>query len=498
MVIIRFTGGDGAPWWTLDVVGFNTNDSSIHDSGCAWLHQHFDDKYPTMFWITNSYGLTTATMFTLFFAGDTYAPGINAQYSNGTEVTIQTFLQGYYFDFIDVVAQTVKEKWNVLGFNSMNEPIQGYVGLSDLRTSILPIPLGYVQSAFDGMRLSSGETINIHFYSSIFRFDKTITVNQKGIIPWKSPEHDIWQKLGIYNIQKETGERILLKPDYFKFDGIFENEFLVPFFEKLRNVITKHNDRFILYAEPQVTDKIHFAPHKLDVNKYAWSPHWYDVCILMLKRFVPWLSIRVDMFLPIIGSNFIDMAFEKNLQLLKESANNLHVIVGETGIPFDLVSSKKDKYEDAKKALDRTLRAFEAINLEYILWNYKHDTNDADGDGWNKENFSVRANNANRGISIISRPYVYMYDDYLDIVSQTFEIVTQQYRLKIRLSETESEVWSPDEVKLFVYIPDIHFKHLAIETSSGTIGRDVESQTVIWTLPKSNLACYTLEIIKTS
>ncbi len=436
-------------------------------------------------------------MFTLFFAGDTYAPGINAQYPNGTEVSIQTYLQGYYLDFIDVVASTVKDKWNVLGFNSMNEPSQGYVGLSDLRKSILPIPLGYVQSGFDGMRLSSGETMNIHFYSSLFRFDKTEIVNKKGTIPWKSPEHDIWQKLGVYTIQKETGERILLKRDYFKLDGIFENEFLLPFFEKLTNVIAKQNDKFILYAEPQLTDKIHVAPHELDINRYAWSPHWYDVFVLMLKRYVSWVSIRVDMFLPIIGSKFIDMAFEKNLQVLKESANNLHVIVGETGIPFDLFSSNNNKYVDAKKALDRTLRAFEANNLEYILWNYNHDTDDADGDGWNKENFSIRANDGNRGISIISRPYVYMYDECLDILSQTFDMIGQQYYLKIRIGENKSEV-SSREVKLFLYIPEIHFKQPTIEISSGAIDHDVETQTIIWTLPKSNLEHYSLEIINQS
>ena len=37
-----FTGVDGAPWWTLDAAGLNTDDSSLHDTGAAVLHQFWD------------------------------------------------------------------------------------------------------------------------------------------------------------------------------------------------------------------------------------------------------------------------------------------------------------------------------------------------------------------------------------------------------------------------------------------------------------------------
>ncbi len=52
-----FTGGDGAPWWTLDAAGLNTDDSSLHDTGAAVLHQFWDatecGEMPRMLWTFN-------------------------------------------------------------------------------------------------------------------------------------------------------------------------------------------------------------------------------------------------------------------------------------------------------------------------------------------------------------------------------------------------------------------------------------------------------------
>jgi len=99
----RMTGGDGAPEWTLDRVGFNMEMGGdlLHRTGVAWLHPlHRGSSYSSeggrndeeegvalinesdavhMGWTTNMGRLATATMFTLFFAGDTFAPGITIE-----------------------------------------------------------------------------------------------------------------------------------------------------------------------------------------------------------------------------------------------------------------------------------------------------------------------------------------------------------------------------------------------------------------------------------
>src|SRR5262249_35062435 len=71
-VLSRFTGGDGAPGWTLEAAGLRLE--TLHAAGAAFLPQLHDGPIPRMIWPTNGSKLAAATMFTLFFAGDDFAP----------------------------------------------------------------------------------------------------------------------------------------------------------------------------------------------------------------------------------------------------------------------------------------------------------------------------------------------------------------------------------------------------------------------------------------
>ena len=91
----RWTGGDGAPAWTLDYVGFDI--SSLHASGAAFTHQGYvaengaDATLPRMTWPSNHHKLAAGTMFTLFFAGRDFAPDLKIG-----DINIQDFLQDHY------------------------------------------------------------------------------------------------------------------------------------------------------------------------------------------------------------------------------------------------------------------------------------------------------------------------------------------------------------------------------------------------------------------
>ena len=62
----RFSGGDGAPGWTLEEAGFDL--SRLDATGAAVTHQHLGDPLTPMIWVTNGGKLAAATMFTLFSA----------------------------------------------------------------------------------------------------------------------------------------------------------------------------------------------------------------------------------------------------------------------------------------------------------------------------------------------------------------------------------------------------------------------------------------------
>src|SRR6478752_4385062 len=68
----RFTGGSGAPGWTLEAVGFDL--AKLRDTGAAMLHDWKADRPPLLIWATNYARLAPATMFTLFWAGNDFAP----------------------------------------------------------------------------------------------------------------------------------------------------------------------------------------------------------------------------------------------------------------------------------------------------------------------------------------------------------------------------------------------------------------------------------------
>ena len=283
-----------------------------------------------MMWTTNYGRLATATMFTLFFAGDVYAPGATISDSTGFKtlnytsrssqgvVTIQFFLQKYYLQFISSVAKKLKNKSNVLGFNTMNEPSNGFVGFKDLKKRTMPIPFGHKLSAFEGMRLASGDRLtDIEFYKAPFKFQERVTLNEERRTVWKSSKHDVWRNEGIYEIDAQTGERILLKPDHFAFEGDFIEIFMKPFYEKVQRVVSEQNKKFIVYAEPHIDLFAPAVPNApdLDVNKFGWSPHWvcftsHQIMCDSSNHLFPNLSFTFLSFLKLLSSDGSSMIWQ--------------------------------------------------------------------------------------------------------------------------------------------------------------------------------------------
>ena len=138
----RFSGGDGAPGWTLEAVGFELQ--NLHASGAAFLHQENGDPLPRMIWPTNSNRLAAATMFTLFFGGNDFAPRTLV---DGEPV--QEFLQRHYLDAVAQVALRLRGLSHVLGYDTLNEPSAGYIGVRDLAAVPGPLRLGTAPSPFE-------------------------------------------------------------------------------------------------------------------------------------------------------------------------------------------------------------------------------------------------------------------------------------------------------------------------------------------------------------
>jgi len=560
----RMTGGDGAPEWTLDRVGFDMAGGGdlLHRVGVAWLHPlHRDASYKRngiwnyandsfrdsfrdqeglitlsedeeegvndsdvvhMGWTTNMGRLATATMFTLFFAGDTFAPGITIEDDGVDEtgaslnicntegdvemscstpsnnpISLQTYLQKYYLQFLSAVAQAVKDKPNVLGFNTMNEPSNGMAGAPDLTSQTFPTPIANPLSFFDGMRLSSGEALRAEQYNRPFLYQKIITLNPDRLMAWKSVEHDIWRRMGVYEVDDVTEERRLLEPAYFKLEEgkNFLDEYMVPFYEKVRGVVCAQNERFVIFAEPHievmnlVEEK---APEALDAAKFAWAPHWYDGLTLILKQYISWVAVVPPSLFPIFSAFRIQRALARTLKHLKNSGkSNMYVFLGETGAPMNIdFNNGEGDCENigSTMSLDRTMRAVEQNNLGAAMWCYDTNNTWLEGDRWNGEDFSIRTSSGtvnNRALLSAVRPFAVMVGQDLEVVSQCFDPSThsKRFELVVRRSANElDDCNSMDGGKdVVIFLPLIHFKHTPdVSPSSGTFEINADAQELTW------------------
>lgn len=552
----RFTGGDGAPWWTLDAVGFNTDSPVLHETGCAFVDAFSNIEVdtnnntsgqqkkklatPPMMWPTNLGRLATATMFTLFFAGDVFAPSakitdkqiqILRQESKGKQqkhpthddeeeeqknssISIQQFLQNNYFQFLDVVAKTLKDKPNVLGFNTMNEPSSGFIGLQNLRNTSFPCPIGHIISSFEGMCLSSGLSLDKPFYESVFWLhDTKIKLNPDSKSCWKSNDMDVWRNEGVYDIDSRTGERILKRPHHFCFienrkeilDRIhnkmkknsssssssnstvkdeteeinFLETFLVPFFQKVQETVCKHSKNFLIYAEPHIdplSPKMENIPSFLDPNIFAWAPHYYDLITLVSKKhYSSWWFNRWINKITMRALNDI-----RHAGGVRNSNNDrkYHIMVGEIGSPFDLQTnllSKDDTNNMAipTMALDRVFRPLEEVDLDYTMWCYTHDN--VIDDHWNGENLSIRSNGNNRGLLAVIRPHIIQHDSRFRVFQQKFDYRKLWYQLDLSLVKTDDSnkeiniIDNSEEsiVEQKIYVPSYHFSNPKFSVSSG-------------------------------
>ena len=90
----RWTGGDGAPAWTMSALGMDID--RLDMVGAALTRQRYAEfhggkSFPRMIWPCNYNRYAAATMFSLFFGGKIYAPELKVDGKN-----VQDWLQGCY------------------------------------------------------------------------------------------------------------------------------------------------------------------------------------------------------------------------------------------------------------------------------------------------------------------------------------------------------------------------------------------------------------------
>jgi hypothetical protein len=414
----RFSGGDGAPGWSFELAGLDI--TRFAQTGAAIVHATHGDPFPRMIWPTNGWKLAAATMYTLFFGGDDFAPGVTV----GGE-PIQQVLQRHYLDAARQVARRLRRYPHVVGYDVFNEPMPGFIGNRALHKPASPITSGERPSPLEMMALGAGVPQQVEQWAWEFtprRLGRRV-VNPTGASAWL-PGHDcIWRREGVWSMGTDGRPR-LLRPHHFcwvrgRFVQ-FSRDYWRPFCNRFAAAIREEHPGALIFVQPEYGQLGPAWGHD-DASGIVYAPHWYDLITLFLKRYLPGVALDLTRRGPVFGIGAVERHYAHEIRAhLRYGGERMRAptVVGEFGIPFDLngrVAFRTGDFSVAELAMDRSFRAMDDALASATLWNYAADNSNERGDRWNDEDLSLYSpdqrqnprdlNSGGRALRAAVRPY---------------------------------------------------------------------------------------------
>jgi hypothetical protein len=405
----RWTGGDGAPAWTLEAVGFDLK--KINASGSGIVHAE-TPELPRQIWGANYNRLACATMFSLFLGGNEFAPGIKIEGE-----TVQDYLQAHFLESMRRVLIALKGLPNLVGYGALNEPDAGFLGLSDLaRLERFTIRKGPMPTPFQAMAAGSGypqKVANWHLgLSGNYAAGKAL-LNAEGVSAWKEGAECVWKRAGVWD--DPGGKPVLKRPGHFYRSGNAADLFLKPLmlsFAKMARIV-----------EPRGLFFVEAFPH---AEHPSWGPedpgnavngsHWYDNATMVTKRFQEIFNVDSRKMKFYFGPKGVRRCFADSIGYWKEIARldmgGIPTLLGETGLPFDMngrSAFRSGDFRAHEKALSLYFEAFDRYLLSVCVWNYCADNSNELGDKWNDEDLSIfcRDQGGARALKGFCRPYAW-------------------------------------------------------------------------------------------
>ncbi|KAG0256047.1 hypothetical protein BG011_004768 [Mortierella polycephala] len=405
----RFSGGSGAPGWTFEAAGLDI--TKFKTTGAAYVHNtnQCSGDSPPMVWPTNYTKLAASTMFTLFWAGDTFAP--NKMYQGEP---IQQFLQNRYLECYNHLARRLCHLDAVVGFEVMNEPHPGYIGLDNMKRYDFNSNLffGDSPSAIDGFALGDGMAMPIEVWVRSWplptKKQRTRMINEEKESAWLDGEC-LWKQHGVWSVNPKTGQPQVEKPDYFSKhpetgEKIDFSRFYLDFVGKYSRAVQSVIPSAFVFVEPVPNEPAPvWGPDDHEEN-IVYAPHWYDLHSVFNKSFDGRITHDVQGISK--GKNVIAATYfglkgaRKNYRgqlsnLLNtglQNVGNKPCLIGECGIPMDINQRRafmNGDFGHHSKFLDAVLSSLEANLLSFTLWNYNTTNDNTHGDHWNGEDFSI-------------------------------------------------------------------------------------------------------------
>ena len=480
----RFSGGDGAPGWTLEAVGFDI--ARLHESGAAVLHQFYDGPLPRMIWPANESKLAAGTMFTLFFAGNDFAPAVRIAGESA-----QDYLQRHYFGAIRRLVSRLKDLPNVVGYDTFNEPGKGFIGWPDLTLAGGNVKVGAMPSPYQSMLLGSGYSQAVEVWeaaSTGFRRTGSRIENAGRVRAWLPDRGCIWRDNGVWDVGEDGNPRCL-RPDYFAARNgrpvDFTRDYYLPFAKRFADTVRSMDPKTMIFVESSPAA----PPPEWDAKNIVYAPHWYDGYVLFMKDYSDWIATNMHAGGVIFTPWYIRRSYAGQMNRFRcwaaERLGNPPVLLGEFGIAFDMRGKKAYRTGDFRpqiRAMDRTLRALDDTLLSGTIWNYTADNTNAHGEGWNDEDLSIFSrdqqrdpqdvNSGGRALEAVVRPYARavagaLHRMHFDLASRTFECAFRH----------EPTVTRPTEI----YVPNFQYPDgIEVAVSDGQFEHRAEDQILLY------------------
>ncbi len=386
----RWTGGCGAPAWVLEKLGMDL--TRLDAAGAAYTHSAYladpnkDDSYD---WRINYRRYATQTLFTLFYGGHTYAPGLTI---DGDPV--QDYLQEHFINAMNHTARRLKDCDAIIGFSLPSNTSVGYIGTPDIRQFYgISTTKGLSAAPFECMKAASGFDATFFTGSTLLSSERTSTFTGGkdcgGI--WMPGYECPWKTQGVWDI--EDGTPLIKKPDYFAVKNgkptRFFQDFLKPFQESFIETLQKKHSHYLFLVDDTVdsTDCDYTGVSVADEsikNHIVQKFSLFEPSALLFKTNYDDSLSTIDEaaaskkagITPLISSVPISFSGKSNLI---------------TGIlkSLSLLGTTSKDTAHQEDVLNQLYTAFDAQLLSVTLWNYTSGNTQEFGDGWNEENNSI-------------------------------------------------------------------------------------------------------------
>jgi hypothetical protein len=479
----RMSGGDGAPGWTFEVIGMDV--TRFADTGAAIVHAVHGDPFPRMIWPTNYTKLATATMFTLFFGGDDFAPRTTI---DGEPV--QGFLQRHYVGAIRQLAERLKDLPNVVGYDTMNEPSAGFIGWTDLESAEGGLRLGLSPTPLQAILLGAGfpQEVDVWKLGLLgFRRSGRRVINPHGVRVWREGTEGVWLENGVWELASDGTPR-LVRPNHFSRvrgrEVDFANDYLRPFAVRYtREIRSVHPGAIIFVEGPPGRRPPRWGPDA--PSQVVHAAHWYDGATLFIKRYYPFLGFDFLSNRLVFGPRRVRRSFTRQLASIKAESEDemggLPTLIGEFGIPFDMHDGRAYRTGDFSRqirALDASFRPIEENLLSCTLWNYTADNDNRRGDQWNGEDLSIfsrdqqahpgHIHSGGRALEAAVRPYARRVPG--EPLEMTFDVRGRVFEFAFRHDPT---IEAPTEI----FVPRYQYPNgCRVEISDGEFALDWDKQ----------------------